>query len=307
MLAYEYSEPNFDRKRFLDNLGVLSKINSPSNNEGEMRNHLIQIIEELGLNFEIDKRGNLLVPSDHPEGEILLCAHMDKVGQGVELEKDANYAIGRLDDAIGLGIIIEILRRGRRPSVLFTVAEENEKEEIVDEKVVVKKRDLLKGEYDAGSGYASEQMFVEKSDDKAYEKMKKPKLVVIIDVDGEEKIGDGPLIYQSETAKGTKGAFGFPSSGLTDVARIINFQKIGVKYVHGLGGNDAIDFTFVPRVGVIAIEIPVNNLHSDKETASILDIQKAVKITEEIIKNHEKIRMVEKEMPHAIKGKPIEL
>ena len=113
----------------IQDLKELSIIDSLSGHEAEIRSHLKETLEGLGLRCSIDGKGNLWVESeDDGQKDILLSAHMDKVGKGKEVVVDGERLRGRLDDTLGLSIILQLIRQGLRPSALFTVEEESQTE-----------------------------------------------------------------------------------------------------------------------------------------------------------------------------------
>ena len=155
-----------------------------------MRNYLEDEAKRFGYKTKIDTVGNLWLLSNAPEGEILLCAHMDKVGEPKKMEEAGNKIMGRLDDALGVSIIMGSLETGLRPSVLFTVEEE------------------IGG---AGASYATKNIYDAKE--------KRPKLALIIDVSALEKHGVGPLVYTSSGGKP------FPKLPLKTIDKIMHSPK----------------------------------------------------------------------------------
>jgi putative aminopeptidase FrvX len=288
-IPYEKSRENLDWNKFFEALKLSSTIEAKSENEEEIREYLKSRFESLGIVCEQDEKGNLWFQSNAPEGEIMLCAHMDKIGSAkAVIEVDENIQ-GRLDDILGVNMIMDILQRGYRPSVLFTVEEECQ-EEIVnaDGKTSVVFREIKDDIYNAGARAAAE----------ALEKgaRKKPKLIVVIDTSGRAEIGEAPLVYQSSGVS-ENDVFPFPNEPLKGVVKLLNKNEVGAKVMHGYA-NDSIEFSFVKGVGVCAIEVPINNYHSDHEVASKEDVQKSIRAIEIILQNHKEIKLPQKELPH---------
>lgn len=263
-------------EQLIKDLAELSSLDSFSGQEQNLRNRLRLILEGIGLDCFVDDKGNLWVESDNEEQKnILLSAHMDKVGQGNEVRVEGNRLTGRLDDALGLSIILSLIRQGLRPSVVFTVEEEAQIEVEKDGQRQLELRELPNGIYNAGARYVAEKL-AEKND--------KPKLVIVVDVTQMGKVGDGPIVYTSSGLKKPGKQFYFSPEMLKKVARVINPEKLGVSYLEG-NANDSIEFTFVPGVGVLAVEVPVNNNHTSNEEADIKDVNKTVEILRKIITN----------------------
>lgn len=81
---------------------------------------------------------------------------------------------------------------------------------------------------------------------------------------------------------------------------------MGAKVIHG-GANDAIEFTFAKNVGVVTVQVPVENMHSTNELADLGDMRKAIAIIELILDKHAEIKE-ENEIPtHAIRDNAISL
>ena len=108
-------------------LSVLSAMESLSTKEDNLRSYLVGRATEMGIETKVDEKGNLWFLSDQSEGEIMLCAHMDKIGNGVEITVTGDQVSGRLDDALGMSVILSIFKEGLRPSALFTVQEESDR------------------------------------------------------------------------------------------------------------------------------------------------------------------------------------
>lgn len=301
-LLVEYKpEDSVERKEefLLEHLKNLSKIDSLSTHEENTRGYLEDELAKLGIETQTDKKGNLWVISDAPEGEIFLSAHMDKVGKGADLKMNDKEIIGCLDDAVGLSVILEMYKRGLKPSSVFTVEEECE----IEEDGKIRQRDLPDGIYNAGARQAVDEIFDLES---------KPKIVIVLDVSEQGPVGNGPLVYQTGGAprKNIKGekfltVFRYPKGPLKDIVKIFRDKEIQATFKDGFA-NDAIEFTFIPGVGVCALEVPIENMHSNREKANLNDIEQAVIALETLIKNHDKIDRYKEVLTHTQKGKKIE-
>ncbi|MFQ6121032.1 MAG: hypothetical protein ACE5KE_14250, partial [Methanosarcinales archaeon] len=145
----------------------LALLESPTKNEEKLRdyirNYLKDFISENSI--EIDTAGNLWVN----RGDIYLCAHMDKLGDPGEWREDESQIQGRLDDAVGVGLALELLKANNSLSVIFTVAEE-----------------FKDGTYGWGAQMAIQAMM-----------KKNPRLIIVIDTSPRCEMGKGPIIYTS--------------------------------------------------------------------------------------------------------------
>ena len=244
--AWERIKPYLTEVSGLDSL-------SGHGRETKVRNYLEDEAKRFGYKTKIDTVGNLWLLSNAPEGEILLCAHMDKVGEPKKMEEAGNKIMGRLDDALGVSIIMGSLETGLRPSVLFTVEEE------------------IGG---AGASYATKNIYDAKE--------KRPKLALIIDVSALEKHGVGPLVYTSSGGKP------FPKLPLKTIDKIVSENGLRVKLIRGFV-NDSIFFARLPDQGVATLQVHVENMHSPKEIALVDDIKEVALVLEILIKNHEKL------------------
>lgn len=125
--------------RLCNTLIELIRLPSTSGHEEHIRRYLEKQLSELGYSTQVDAVGNLLAMVEGEGRPLLLNAHMDRVppGRGHEpilrdgiLYSDGTTNLGA-DDAAGLAIILEILRRvteQRLPHppmlIIFTVQEE---------------------------------------------------------------------------------------------------------------------------------------------------------------------------------------
>jgi len=261
----------------------LSSIESLSGQEDEIRKFLIKELRACGVDSNVDEAGNLWVDSSSPEGEILLCAHMDKVGRGCELRAVGSRVRGRLDDAIGLSVILALIKNGLRPSVVFTVEEESDIETFAKGKRVMIKRKLTHG---LNYGAQTAAVKIDKGEKRS------PKLTVVVDITKQQKPGTRPVIYSSSKT------FGFPIEPLKDVRRLL--QGEGLKAIYQAGpANDSIEFSFLKDQGVITVEVPVDNYHTENEEAEKKDIVEALAIVKAIVRGHARIGRAKGRMPHA--------
>lgn len=299
--------PQIEWKKFSEYLGDLSETESLSGNENEIRTQIEEKLRQLGIETSVDEKGNLWVKSAGPQGEFLLCAHMDKIGKGSRTRTEGSRITGRLDNALGISLILNLFREGYRPSALFTVEEESQREVINQEEgVELISRDLPGSIYNAGARHVADKMI-----DAMFERSQIPKMVIVIDVSTIGKIDNGPLIYMSGSSR-TGGAFRFPSGPLKDTVKLLRRNDLQAHFIEGRA-NDAIEFSFVKGLGVLAIEIPIKNYHSPKEVASVSDIELSAKILRTILENPDNF-ISEAEIPlHAQKiykrpkQQPIEL
>jgi putative aminopeptidase FrvX len=103
-------------------------------------------------------------------------------------------------------------------------------------------------------------------------------MTVVVDVSTLRPPGNGPLIYTSS------GYRQFPEAELAIVNKIIKEHGFSHEFLNG-AHNDSANFAEIPGAGVVAVEVPVLNMHSPYETAKTSDITQAVGIVEAIVKN----------------------
>ena len=267
-------------ERFREDLSLFSKTESLSGNEGQIRTVIENKLQELDIETSTDEKGNLWVRSAG-----------DKL-------------VGRLDDALGINMILNLFKEGYKPSALFTVEEESQQEVVdSDGSIRLVNRKLPKNIYNAGARYAADKMIDGDTE--------KPKVVIVIDTTKLGRVGNGPLIYTSGSPT-EKGAFRFPSGTVKDMVKILREKNIEAHFIDGRA-NDAIEFSFVKDLGVLAIEIPINNYHSLQEETAISDIEMANRILKAILENPDKFQSVNEIPLHAqriyedVKRSPIEL
>lgn len=264
----------------IGDLRELSSLDSFSGEEAVIRSRLSNMLESFGMDCSADDKGNLWAKSkDEHQGRILLSAHMDKVGRGEKVVLEKDRLKGRLDDALGLSVILQLIRQGLRPSILFTVEEESAREVEQGGQTRLEARTLPDGIYNAGARYAAEKLAAE---------IDKPKLIIVVDVTQMGKVGDGPIVYTSSGLKKPGKQFYFPPAMLKKVAKIVHPKKPGISYAEG-NANDSIEFTFVPDVGVLTVEIPVENNHTPHEEASTEDVKKTIEVLRDIVSNADRL------------------
>ena len=254
-------------------------VESSSGQETELRNIIGEKLKGFGYEIRVDDKGNLWAESvEKIEGKILLNSHMDRVGSGT-VKRDGDKLVGRLDDTLGISIMFSLLKEGYRPSMLFTVEEESEMEVVENGEKKLKNRKLPDGIYNAGARHAADEL---------WNSSNKPKLFVTIDVTTLGRPGDGPAIYTSSGLHTLGKQFYFKPDILRSIADVVNKEHIGTRYVEG-NANDSIEFSFVPNLGVTAIEIPIENPHSNNETADVGDVEKTLKVLRIILDKAEEI------------------
>ncbi|GCE11902.1 M20/M25/M40 family metallo-hydrolase [Tengunoibacter tsumagoiensis] len=125
--------------RLCQTLIDLVRIPSTSGHEEYVRSYIERHLTSLGLTSRVDVSGNLIATLDGEGPALLLNAHMDRVSPGLGHEpilrngvlySDGTTNLGA-DDAAGIAIILEVLRRTVEQSlphpplvVVFTVQEE---------------------------------------------------------------------------------------------------------------------------------------------------------------------------------------
>ncbi len=140
----------------------LAKIPSIHPNEEPVRKYIIEQLESMGKKYKIDAIGNLyLIPEK--KSKVLLSAHMDK--QADPYYKDLKTHIqGKLDDAVGIGIILALADHHEFYS-FFTIGEELRQ---------------------IGSNFALDRGLIPKV-----------KKVIVIDTSPKKKMEKGPVFYTS--------------------------------------------------------------------------------------------------------------
>ncbi len=236
--------------RIRPHLIEVSSLESLSGSESEVRSYLESKAKKFGYETKTDEVGNLWLYSDAPEGEVLLCAHMDKVGEPRKITEEGDKITGRLDDALGVSMIMGLIEAGSRPSVLFTVEEETGYR---------------------GARCAAKNIYGAKE--------KRPKLVLVLDVSMLEEHGAGPLVYTSS------GGITFPDLPLKAIEQVVNENGLRAKLLPGIG-NDSTCFARIQNQAVATLQVHVDNMHSPEEVALISDVKEAALVLENIVNNH---------------------
>lgn len=279
-LLSEKSQEEKSIDNITEDIKALLSVDSVSGHEQKLRASLVNVLEKFGCTTRIDKKGNLWVEShEKAEGKVLLNAHMDRVGPG-DIKREGDRLVGRLDDTLGISMILSLLKEGYRPSLLFTVEEESLFETEENGQKVLKPRKLQGGVYNAGANHASWDDF--------WVSPHKPRLSITIDVTSLGKLGDGPAIYTSSGLHKPGKQFYFNPEVLKEIGKIVNSERIGTRYVEG-NANDAIEFSFIPDLGVTAVEVPVENAHTDREAVQVSDVEKALKVLRIILDKAERL------------------
>ena len=99
----------------------LALIPSIHPDEEQVRHYIITHLDKLGKRYDIDEQGNVYIKPNKPS-DYLLSAHMDKQEEPF-YEDDIEYIEGKLDDAVGLGVILT-LAESYEFHALITVGEE---------------------------------------------------------------------------------------------------------------------------------------------------------------------------------------
>lgn len=245
---HEVKEAKKELFEFFNFLENISSLESLPMQEKMVREAIIKELSKMKIAGKVDDIGNLWVKSDYPEKDILLCAHMDKIGLANKTHIDGEHVVGRLDDALGIGLILNAQKKGFRPSVLFTVSEEY-------------------GFY--GSQYASEQIL---------KSAQRPKIIIVIDVSGLKKCEDGPIIYTSS------GNINFSEKAINSLQNILEKEKIKANFIPGNLNDSMVLASKIPGQDVITLQVHVDNIHSAQEKAHIKDIKKTEKALEAILK-----------------------
>ncbi|MHA1147806.1 MAG: hypothetical protein ACTSR8_06135 [Promethearchaeota archaeon] len=99
----------------------LALIPSIHPDEALVRKYIIQQLDILGKNYDIDELGNVYIKPKEPS-VYLLSAHMDKQAEPF-YKDDIEFIEGKLDDAVGLGVILA-LAESYEFHALLTIGEE---------------------------------------------------------------------------------------------------------------------------------------------------------------------------------------
>lgn len=119
----------------------LVKIASPSGEEEQVANYIREELDDLGIKYTTDKKGNLIARvSGASTSPLLLCAHMDTVLPGINIQPvtrgntimSGGQTILGADDKLGIAYILELLQllhetksKHRPLELIFSVCEED--------------------------------------------------------------------------------------------------------------------------------------------------------------------------------------
>ncbi len=178
-----------------------------------------------------------------------------KIEEGTKLRQWPKFAIernglvkGKLDDAIGLGIITYLNKKHPReqsPDIVsvFTVQEE------IGSKGAIVVSDQLKK-----IGIA-------------------PNRNIVIDTTAFGKLGDGPILYKS------CGGIDFDLRFVEELEDVAKKEKLPFKSVNPHAFNDSAVLAFTMQdVATLAVEVPIIGMHSALETVSSADIINTYKL-----------------------------
>lgn len=181
-----------------------------------------------GLPIEEDATGNIFCG----KGALKLCAHMDKKNDPHFTENE-HEIIGKLDDAVGVGIILYLLKEFKRGfKALFTVGEEV-------------------GHYGAREIVTAKKFMAQSK-------------VIVIDTSPFGESFKGPLIYQKV------GAQIMDPLLIRLLEQIASEENIPVQYADAKS-NDAIEFAAV-GIPTVALEPHLENYHTSKERIAKADV-----------------------------------
>lgn len=108
-------------KNLFEHIEKIANIPSIHPEEKKVRDFIISILNSIRREYKIDEFGNLYLLSQN-NFKILLSSHMDK--QAPPNFKDlGNFIQGKLDDAVGIGIILALAQKYEFPA-FFSVGEE---------------------------------------------------------------------------------------------------------------------------------------------------------------------------------------
>lgn len=218
-------------------------LSSPTGEEKLVQDYVTKFVSSFFRKVEIDNAGNIWVN----RGKIYLCAHMDKKGEPGQWREESNTIQGRLDDAVGVGVVLNLLKENESLSALFTVAEESR---------------------DGDSSWGAQQ---------ALENMKKmaPHLIVVVDTSPRCEMNKGPILYTSSSD------VRFDDVLIQKVVHIAHKESIPLQLSEGRS-NDSRIFG-VAGLPTFALEPHINNYHSPDEISSKSDIINLCELIRKII------------------------
>lgn len=225
----------------IDLIRELSQIEAPFGKEDRVRDFIAGFAKKLGKKHETDGEGNLFVYG----GDIFLCCHMDKLDKPGKWKETPEEIQGRLDDSIGLGLMLELIRETDF-SLLCTVKEEPDRS--------------------LGAKHALKKI-----------KETNPKLIIIIDTSQYGGKGGGPILYHSS------GGFRYRKKIIGKVRETAKKSKIPLQEIKKGFHNDSMVFAEA-NLPTVALEIHINNNHTDHEVASKTDILQLKDLLKKIAK-----------------------
>jgi putative aminopeptidase FrvX len=219
---------------------ALSQIESPFGKEEKVRDYIIDFVKKLNKKYKVDKEGNLFVFGSN----LWLCCHMDKLDKVGEWKEFKENIQARLDDSIGLGLMLEIIKE-ENVSLLCTVKEEPDKS--------------------LGAKFALNKI-----------REVKPKLIIIIDTSQYAEKGKGPILYHSSAR------FNFKKEIIQRIKEIAVDNNIPLQEIKKGFHNDSMVFAEA-GLPTVALEIHIDSNHTDHEVASKSDILELKKLLISII------------------------
>ena len=219
----------------------LAEIESPFGKEEKVREYALSFLKKNKIPFETDLFGNVFAGS----GRIMLCAHMDKLAEPGKWVETKETVKARLDDAMGMGISLDLAREGKF-SLLFTVMEEP-----------------------ANSVGAQKAL--------ARVKQLSPPLIIVLETTRFGEKGNGPILYLSSA--GVK----FGEKITSRIREIAKKSAIPLPEIENGWHNDSKIFAGA-GLPAVALEIHTDNNHSAEETSSkkdILQLKKLLQIISE--------------------------
>lgn len=224
-----------------NNIEKIAKIPSKVSNY-QVSNYIVKKLYLYGKKYIVDKVGNIhVIPNNG--SQIMLSAHIDKQA-GPNYIDFGSFVIGKLDDAIGVGIILALLK-DYDFHALLTVGEE---------------RGFI------GSRFAVKNKLISSAVNK----------VIVIDV-SPRKTEKGVQLYFSFRNRQASSDF---IKNVADTARSVNadFRPMVMTPI-----NDGLVLSTIIK-DTIALEPYIDNYHTDHEICKKLDIVNTYKIAEGLVK-----------------------
>ncbi|MCZ6655521.1 MAG: M28 family peptidase [Planctomycetota bacterium] len=219
---------------------------SETDHEDLVRTFLIDELAKSGISTEADDAGNLWAK----RGRLVFCAHMDKLGPPGKWIRQAETIQGRLDDAVGVGVVTALLKSDESVSALFTIGEE-----------------WSESRQSFAYGATRAVRALRDLD---------PSLLIVIDTSPLCNPSRGPILY---TASGdTK----FDPQLVARIRSIAERMNIPLQVTEGRGNDSSIFGR--NNIPTVALEVHVDNYHSASELAVIRDIELLYELCTEIVK-----------------------